>query len=62
MFLAPSARLRPGKRTGIYRTGKDDMLFAADGTSSISNEDFALALIEEVITPRHHRERFTVGY
>ena len=62
VFLAPSARLRPGKRTGIYRTGKDDMLFAADGTSSISNEDFALALIEEVITPRHHRERFTVGY
>ncbi len=62
VFLAPSAWLRPGQRTGIYRTGKDDMLFAADGTSSISNEDFALALIEEVITPRHHRERFTVGY
>jgi putative NADH-flavin reductase len=38
------------------------MVFAADGTSSISNEDFALALINEVVTPRHHRERFTVGY
>ncbi|WP_169793711.1 NAD(P)-dependent oxidoreductase [Novosphingobium fuchskuhlense] len=62
VFLAPSAWLRPGQRTGRYRTGKDDMLFAADGTSSISNEDFALALINEVITPRHHRERFTVGY
>jgi uncharacterized protein len=62
VFLAPSAWLRPGERTGIFRTGKDDMLFAADGTSSISNEDYALALIDEVITPRHHRERFTVGY
>ncbi len=62
VFLAPSAWLRPGQRTGIYRTGKDNILFAADGTSSISNEDYALALIEEVITPRHHRERFTVGY
>jgi uncharacterized protein len=62
VFLAPSAWLRPGQRTGTFRTGKDDMLFAADGTSSISNEDYALALIEEVITPQHHRERFTVGY
>lgn len=62
VFLAPSAWLRPGQRTGIYRTGKDDMVFAADGTSSISNEDFALALINEVVTPQHHRERFTVGY
>jgi uncharacterized protein len=62
VFLAPSAWLRPGKRTGIFRTGKDDMLFAPDGTSSISNEDYALALIDEVITPKHHRERFTVGY
>ncbi len=62
VFLAPSAWLRPGARTGIFRTGKDDMLFAADGTSSISNEDYALALVDEVITPKHHRERFTVGY
>jgi uncharacterized protein len=62
VFIAPSAWLRPGGRTGIFRTGKDDMLFAADGTSKISNEDYALALIDEVITPKHHRERFTVGY
>jgi uncharacterized protein len=62
VFIAPSAWLRPGERTGVFRTGKDDMLFAADGTSSISNEDYALALIDEVITPQHHRERFTVGY
>jgi uncharacterized protein len=62
VFLAPSAWLRPGERTGIFRTAKDDMLFAADGTSSISNEDYALALIDEVITPKHHHERFTVGY
>jgi putative NADH-flavin reductase len=62
VFVAPSAWLRPGERTGVFRTGKDDMLFAADGTSSISNEDYALALVDEVITPKHNRERFTVGY
>jgi uncharacterized protein len=62
VFIAPSAWLRPGERTGVFRTGKDDMLFAADGTSRISNEDYALALIDEVIAPKHHRQRFTVGY
>jgi uncharacterized protein len=62
VFIAPSAWLRPGERTGVFRTGKDDMLFAPDGTSKISNEDYALALIDEVITPQHHRTRFTVGY
>jgi uncharacterized protein len=62
VFIAPSAWLRPGERTGVFRAGKDDMLFAPDGTSKISNEDYALALIDEVITPKHHRERFTVGY
>jgi uncharacterized protein len=62
VFLAPSAWLRPGERTGIFRTGKDDMLFAPDGSSKISNEDYALAMIDEVIAPKHHRERFTVGY
>jgi uncharacterized protein len=62
VFLAPSAWLRPGERTGVFRTAKDDMLFAPDGTSSISNEDYALAFVDEVVTPKHHRERFTVGY
>ncbi len=62
VFIAPSAWLRPGERTGVFRTGKDDMLFAADGTSKISNEDYALVLVDEVITPQHHRTRFTVGY
>jgi uncharacterized protein len=62
VFIAPSAWLRPGERTGVFRKGNDDMLFAADGTSRISNEDYALALIDEVIAPKHHRQRFTLGY
>jgi uncharacterized protein len=62
VFVAPSAWLRPGERTGVFRIGKDDMLFAADGTSRISNEDYAMALVDEVVTPAHHHARFTVGY
>jgi putative NADH-flavin reductase len=62
VFLAPSAWLRPGERTGRFRIAKNDMLFGPDGTSRISLEDYALAMVDELVTPRHHRERFTVGY
>ena len=62
VFVAPSAWLRPGERTTKFRYGKDDMLFQPNGDSRISLEDYAVAMIEELRHPRHHRERFTVGY
>lgn len=62
VFLAPSARLEPGRRTGKYRVGKNDLLVDAKGESRISLEDFAVAMIDELEHPKHHRERFTVGY
>jgi hypothetical protein len=62
VFLSPSVFLEPGKRTGKYRTGKDHILFDANGRSHISREDFAVAMIDELERPAHHRERFTVGY
>jgi uncharacterized protein len=34
----------------------------AQGNSRISFEDYAIALIDELETPQHHRERFTIGY
>jgi putative NADH-flavin reductase len=42
--------------------GRDQLLTAADGQSHISYEDFAVAVLDEIEQPRHHRERFTVGY
>jgi hypothetical protein len=62
VFLAPSAALVPGERTGKYRTGSDYLLFNAAGESTISVQDFAVAMLDEAEQPRHHRERFTVGY
>lgn len=61
-YLSPPALLEPGVRTGTYRLGRDELLTAADGTSYISMEDFAIALLDEAERPRHHRTRFTVGY
>jgi uncharacterized protein len=61
-MLSPSARLLAGERTGCFRLGKDTLLTAGDGTSSISYEDYAVALLDEIERPQHLRERFTVGY
>lgn len=60
-FLSPSAMFGPGERTGVFRLGTDDLL-ATDAGSSISYEDFAVAMVDEVENPAHARARFTVGY
>ena len=61
-FLSPSALFMAGERTGKFRLGIDQLLTAADGKSSISFEDFAVALADEIERPAHVRQRFTVGY
>lgn len=60
-FLSPSAVLAPGERTGKFRLGGDQLLTNEKG-SSISMEDYAVALVDEVEKPAHTRRRFTVGY
>jgi putative NADH-flavin reductase len=54
--------MRPGVRTGRYRLGKDDMIVDIVGNSHISVEDYAAAMIDELEYPKHHQERFTIGY
>ncbi|WP_092371705.1 NAD(P)-dependent oxidoreductase [Phytopseudomonas seleniipraecipitans] len=61
-FLSPSALFEPGQRSGRFRLGTDSLLVDAAGNSSISMEDFAIALIDELERPQHSRQRFTVGY
>lgn len=68
VFFSPAGNLGdmgakgPGKRTGVYRLGKDDMIFDKDGNSFISVEDYAKAMVDELAAPAHHKERFTIGY
>ena len=51
-----------GERTGKFRLGTDSLLVGANGESKISMEDYAIALVDELETPRHSSQRFTVGY
>jgi putative NADH-flavin reductase len=62
VYLSPPMYLQPGVRTGKYRVGKDDLLYDSAGRSHVSEEDYAVAMLDELEHPRHHRERFTVGY
>jgi putative NADH-flavin reductase len=52
----------PGERTGTYRVGGDVVVRDDQGRSYISGEDLAVAFIDEIESPKHHRQRFTVGY
>lgn len=61
-FLSPSALFFVGERKGTFRLGTDQLLVDADGNSSISYADYAIALVDEIETSRHSRTRFTVGY
>ena len=60
-FISPSAMFVPGERTGKFRLGGDQLLANEQG-SSISFEDYAIALVDEIEKPAHQRKRFTVGY
>ena len=60
--LCPPMLIRPGERTGKFRLGLDDLLTAPDGSSRISVEDFAIAFVDELETPKHIHRRFTVAY
>jgi len=61
-FISPSIFIAPGERTGKFRLGGDELLKDTKGDSKISQEDFAIALIDECEKPKHVRKRFTVGY
>jgi uncharacterized protein len=61
-FFSPAAFIGPGERTGKFRLGGDQLITATDGKSSISYDDYAIALVDELERPQHIRKRFTIGY
>jgi putative NADH-flavin reductase len=55
-FFSPAPVIAPGERTGSYKVGAD-----SPAGDSISAEDFAVALVDEIEKPAHRRKRFTVA-
>lgn len=64
-FLSPAGGFgayAPGESTGHYRLGEDQLIVDDQGNSFISGADYALAFVDEIEKPAHHRARFTVAY
>ena len=60
--VSPPFNIGPGQRTRKFRVGGDQLLRDASGESHISRDDFAVAIVDEIEKPKHHRQRITVGY
>jgi len=58
--ISPAAIVEPGTRSGHYRAGAEQLLVDGRGESRISTEDYAVAVVDELETPRHIRRRFVV--
>lgn len=66
LFISPAAGFgahRPdGAPHGTYRVGGDVALFDEQGESAIERADFALAIVDEIEKPAHHREQLNIAY
>ena len=64
VFFSPAGAFdEKGSRTGKFRLGKDDLVIDPKTNSShISVQDYAVAMVDELEKPAHHKERFTIGY
>lgn len=60
-LLSPPILLQPGERTGQYRLGQDAPLMDGMQPGHITVADLAVALVDELESPRHVRQRFTVA-
>ncbi|MDZ7865559.1 NAD(P)-dependent oxidoreductase [Acidovorax sp.] len=60
-FLSPPILLAPGERTGQYRLGTDAPLMNGQAPGGISVADLAVAIADELESPRHVQQRFTVA-
>lgn len=64
-YVSPAGGFGPwaaGEFTGEYRVGGDVLLTDESGESAISGADFGVAVADEIETPTHRRQRFTVAY
>jgi hypothetical protein len=60
--VSPAAVIAPGERTGTFRVGGDTLLTDAEGNSTISAEDYAIAFVDEIEKAEHPRSRISVAY
>ena len=60
--VSPAGMIGPGKRTGEFRVGGDELLVDEAGQSRISIPDFAIAVADELEHGKAFGRRITVAY
>lgn len=64
-FFSPAIEMHPGittGRTGKFRLGANSPVFGEEGRSTLSVQDLAVVIVDEVENPKHPQQRFTAGY
>jgi putative NADH-flavin reductase len=56
LYISPANRIGPGERTGVYRIGHETPI-----GDWVSAEDFAVAVVDELETPRYHRAHINIA-
>ncbi len=60
-FVSPAAAfLADGEKTGQYILGGEEFMVNADGKSMISYADYAKAMIDEIVSGNHIKQRISV--
>lgn len=65
LFVSPAGAYgsyAPGEKRGTYRVGGEVAIFDEAGESAISGHDYATAVIDEIESPKHHREHIGFAY
>ncbi len=62
LFVSPAAEIFPGERSGHYRVGGNQLLTDVEGNSKVSDQDYAVAILDEVEKPMHKNERIGIAY
>lgn len=61
-LISPAAILKPGERTGKFRLGTTQLLMDGDAPASISVQDLAVAILNEIEQPQFIKQQFTAAY
>ena len=65
VFLSPGQYFgahMPGNSLGRYRVGADVAFYDDEGISTISGADYARAVVDEALNPKHRRQHISVAY
>jgi hypothetical protein len=59
--FSPAQTIKPGRRTGRFRTQVGKLIRDEQGNSFVSAEDYAVAMLDEVESPQYVRQNFTIA-